>query len=48
MAKEIVEEIVKFDHFARKWAELDALSDPLRPVFTREKWIHGVREYLPS
>lgn len=37
MAKEIVEEIVKFDHFARKRAELDALSDPLRPVFTREK-----------
>ena len=37
MAKGIVEAIVKFDRVDRKRAELDALSDPLRPVFTREK-----------
>lgn len=37
MAKGIVEAIVKFDRVDRKRAELDALSDSLRPVFTREK-----------
>lgn len=37
MAKGMVEAIVKFDRSDRKRAELDALSDPLRPVFTREK-----------
>lgn len=47
MAKGIVEAIVKFDRVDRKRAELDALSDPLRPVFTREKWIHTVREHYP-
>lgn len=47
MAKGMVEAIVKFDRSDRKRAELDALSDPLRPVFTREKWIHGVREHRP-
>lgn len=47
MAKGIVEAIVKFDRVDRKRAELDALSDSLRPVFTREKWIHTVREHYP-
>lgn len=47
MVKGMVEAIVKFDRSDRKRAELDALSDPLRPVFTREKWIHGVREHRP-